>query len=81
MPGTVIAVHAASGDTVSAGQTILVIEAMKMEHTLVAAKAGLVTVNLKTGDLVALDQIVASVAPEKNADGTPETISDKEDSE
>ncbi|WP_104082998.1 biotin carboxylase N-terminal domain-containing protein [Cryobacterium sp. Y11] len=70
MPGTVIAVHAATGDTVTAGQTILVVEAMKMEHKLVAATAGRVTVNLKTGDLVALDQIVATV-----------TITDKEDPE
>ena len=74
MPGTVIAVHAATGDTVAAGQTILVVEAMKMEHKLVAATAGRVTVNLKTGDLVALDQIVAKI-------NTPVTISDKEDSE
>ena len=74
MPGTVIAVHAATGDTVAAGQTILVVEAMKMEHKLVAATAGRVTVNLKTGDLVALDQIVATIS-------TPVTISDKEDSE
>ncbi|TFD58743.1 ATP-grasp domain-containing protein [Cryobacterium suzukii] len=74
MPGTVIAVHAATGDVVTAGQTILVVEAMKMEHKLVAATAGRVTVNLKTGDLVALDQIVATIS-------TPETIADKEDSE
>jgi len=77
MPGTVIAVHAVTGDTVSAGQTILVVEAMKMEHKLVAATAGRVTVNLKTGDLVALDQIVASIA----TDITPESISDKGNSE
>jgi len=77
MPGTVIAVHAATGDTVAAGQTLLVVEAMKMEHKLVAATAGRVTVNLKTGDLVALDQIVASIA----TDITPESISDQEGSE
>jgi acetyl-CoA/propionyl-CoA carboxylase biotin carboxyl carrier protein len=74
MPGTVIAVHAATGDTVAAGQTILVVEAMKMEHKLVAAAAGRVTVNLKIGDLVVLDQIVATIS-------TPVTISDREDSE
>ncbi|TFD54932.1 ATP-grasp domain-containing protein [Cryobacterium sp. Hh7] len=79
MPGTVIAVHAATGDTVTAGQTILVVEAMKMEHKLVAATAGRVTVNLKTGDLVALDQIVATVTPETST--TPGTSADKEDSE
>ncbi|MDJ0339522.1 biotin carboxylase N-terminal domain-containing protein [Cryobacterium sp. PH31-O1] len=72
MPGTVIAVHAATGDTVTVGQTLLVVEAMKMEHKLVAATAGRVTVNLKTGDLVALDEIVATIS-------TPETIPDKEE--
>ncbi|MDJ0376654.1 biotin carboxylase N-terminal domain-containing protein [Cryobacterium sp. PH31-L1] len=65
MPGTVIAVHAATGDVVTAGQTILVVEAMKMEHKLVAATAGRVTVNLKTGDLVSLDQIVATVTTQE----------------
>ena len=79
MPGTVIAVHAATGDVVTAGQTILVVEAMKMEHKLVAATAGRVTVNLKTGDLVVLDQIVATVTPETST--TPGTSADKEDSE
>ncbi|WP_104192325.1 biotin carboxylase N-terminal domain-containing protein [Cryobacterium sp. Y82] len=74
MPGTVIAVHSVTGDVVTAGQTILVVEAMKMEHKLVAATAGRVTVNLKTGDLVALDQIVATIS-------TTATISEKEDSE
>ncbi|MBB5640318.1 biotin carboxylase N-terminal domain-containing protein [Cryobacterium roopkundense] len=84
MPGTVIAVHAATGDTVTAGQTILVVEAMKMEHKLVASAAGRVTVNLKVGDLVALDQVVASVLaatpPDTAADTAPETTPDNGDS-
>jgi acetyl-CoA/propionyl-CoA carboxylase biotin carboxyl carrier protein len=62
MPGTVIAVHAASGDLVEIGQTILTVEAMKMEHKLVAATAGVVSVTFKPGDLVKLDQIVATIA-------------------
>ncbi len=40
MPGTVTAVHVADGDTVSAGQALLVLEAMKMEHTIRAPAAG-----------------------------------------
>jgi len=59
---TVIAVHAASGDLVEIGQTILTVEAMKMEHKLVAATAGVVSVTFKPGDLVKLDQIVATIA-------------------
>ncbi len=62
MPGTVVAVHAATGDHVTVGQAILSVEAMKMEHQLTAATAGIVTVTLKLGDLVRLDQVVATVA-------------------
>ena len=43
MPGTVLAVHVAPGDTVSAGQAVAVVEAMKMEHTVTAPVAGTVT--------------------------------------
>ncbi|TFC13104.1 acetyl/propionyl-CoA carboxylase subunit alpha [Cryobacterium algoritolerans] len=74
MPGTVVAVHTANGDLVAVGQAILTVEAMKMEHRLTAATAGIVTVTLKPGDLVTLDQIVATVtdAPEPGASG-PDT--------
>ncbi|MBC7441674.1 MAG: acetyl/propionyl-CoA carboxylase subunit alpha [Ramlibacter sp.] len=62
MPGTVVAVHAATGDLVAVGQAILTVEAMKMEHRLTALTAGLVTVTFKPGDLVRLDQVVATIA-------------------
>ncbi|MDJ0348602.1 biotin carboxylase N-terminal domain-containing protein [Cryobacterium sp. PH29-G1] len=68
MPGTVVAVNAGSGDLVAAGQTILVVEAMKMEHKLVAQTEGRVTVTVKTGDLVKLDQIVATITPDQAAE-------------
>ena len=42
MPGTVVAVAVAVGDTVVAGQPIAVVEAMKMEHTLRATTASVV---------------------------------------
>ncbi|TFC80626.1 acetyl/propionyl-CoA carboxylase subunit alpha [Cryobacterium sp. TmT2-59] len=61
MPGTVVAVHAATGDLVAVGQAILTVEAMKMEHRLTALIAGLVTVTFKPGDLVKLDQVVATI--------------------
>lgn len=38
MPGMVIAVHVAAGDTVHAGQVLMVIESMKLETTLTAAR-------------------------------------------
>ncbi|WP_369962846.1 biotin carboxylase N-terminal domain-containing protein [Leifsonia sp. EB34] len=65
MPGTVVAVPVASGAEVEAGDTVAVVEAMKMEHRLVAPIAGTVTVKVAPGDLVKLDQLVAVVdAPE-----------------
>jgi propionyl-CoA carboxylase alpha chain len=43
MPGTVVRVQAGVGDTVSAGQVLVVLEAMKMEHSVRAPHAGTVT--------------------------------------
>ncbi|MEJ7891157.1 MAG: biotin carboxylase N-terminal domain-containing protein [Solirubrobacteraceae bacterium] len=43
MPGTVLRVAVAEGDTVAARQPLLVLEAMKMEHEIVAPAAGTVT--------------------------------------
>ena len=42
MPGTIIAVKITAGDTVEKGDTLLIVEAMKMEYTLVAPRAGLI---------------------------------------
>ncbi len=42
MPGKVIAVHVNEGDVVELGAPIIVLEAMKMEHTLTAAVSGIV---------------------------------------
>ena len=43
MPGTVIAVRVEAGATVTAGQPVLVMEAMKMQHTINAPTDGVVT--------------------------------------
>jgi 3-methylcrotonyl-CoA carboxylase alpha subunit len=42
MPGKIVAVHVAAGDHVDRGAPLLVLEAMKMEHTIVAPSAGTV---------------------------------------
>ena len=42
MPGTVLAVAVAAGDTVVAGQLLMIVEAMKMEHRITAPHAGMV---------------------------------------
>jgi acetyl-CoA/propionyl-CoA carboxylase biotin carboxyl carrier protein len=67
MPGTVVAVASKSGDEVEAGQLLVTIEAMKMEHKLTSSVAGVVTIDVVQGDLVALDQIVAQVSPHEGA--------------
>lgn len=61
MPGTVISVNVADGSSVVTGDTLLVVEAMKMEHRLTAALDGLATVAVSVGDLVSLGQIVATI--------------------
>ena len=40
MPGAVLAVHAAVGEAVEAGDPVVTLEAMKMEHVVVATIAG-----------------------------------------
>jgi 3-methylcrotonyl-CoA carboxylase alpha subunit len=53
MPGRVVQLLVAAGDTVSRGQALIVIEAMKMEHTIAAPRDGTVaTVRYAVGDLV-----------------------------
>ena len=53
MPATVVAVNVAAGDAVAAGQTLIVLEAMKMELPVRAPGDGrVVAVHCKPGDLV-----------------------------
>jgi len=53
MPGRVVQLLVAAGDSVKQGQPLIVIEAMKMEHTIAAPRDGAVeTVRYAVGDLV-----------------------------
>jgi len=64
MPGKVIAVDVAQGDTVEAGQRLLVLEAMKMEHALTAPFAGTVTeLSVSAGSQVQVEALLAVVEP------------------
>jgi acetyl-CoA/propionyl-CoA carboxylase biotin carboxyl carrier protein len=64
MPGTVTVVKAAPGDKVSAGQSLLVVEAMKMEHVITSPHDGTVTeLDVTAGSTVAMDQVLAVVEP------------------
>ena len=71
MPGSVIAVHASAGDEVAEGQPILVMEAMKMQHTIAAPCAGTVTeLPASVGQQVEAGTVLAVVEPvEAGAEG------------
>jgi propionyl-CoA carboxylase alpha chain len=65
MPGKVIRVDAGIGDTVRRGQALVVLEAMKMEHTLRSPHDGTVTeVDCVTGDQVEAGAILVVVEAE-----------------
>jgi 3-methylcrotonyl-CoA carboxylase alpha subunit len=54
MSGTIVAVMVKPGDRVAKGAPLIVVEAMKMEHTVAAPADGVVTaVNYRVGDKVA----------------------------
>ncbi|MGB4137673.1 MAG: biotin/lipoyl-containing protein, partial [Microbacterium sp.] len=81
MPGAVTVVHVADGERVAAGQRIVTIEAMKMEHPVTAAHDGVVSLHVTVGAQVGRDQLLAVVAADTatdtataaatNADGPP----------
>jgi acetyl-CoA/propionyl-CoA carboxylase biotin carboxyl carrier protein len=63
MPGSVLLVPVQPGDAVEAGQTVVVLESMKMELALAAPVDGTVTeLGVSVGDKVGRDQIVARVS-------------------
>jgi acetyl-CoA/propionyl-CoA carboxylase biotin carboxyl carrier protein len=69
MPGTVTVVKVAVGDEVTAGQALLVVEAMKMEHVVSAPHAGTLTeLDVTPGTTVAMDQVLAVIAPHEGAE-------------
>jgi propionyl-CoA carboxylase alpha chain len=70
MPGSVIRLGAAIGDTVTAGQPLIWLEAMKMEHTIAAPVDGvLAELNVKTGQQVEVGAVLARVeAPQSEGD-------------
>ena len=62
VPGRVVAVNVAVGDTVEAGRPLLVIEAMKMEHPLTAPTAGVVAmIGVAVGDQAKAGDVLAVV--------------------
>ncbi|MFD6219416.1 ATP-binding protein [Nocardia asteroides] len=66
MPGSVIRLGAAEGDQVTQGQPILWLEAMKMEHTIVAPATGVLSaLNVTVGQQVEVGTVLAVVEEEE----------------
>ncbi|MUL85760.1 MULTISPECIES: biotin carboxylase N-terminal domain-containing protein [unclassified Mycolicibacterium] len=66
MPGAVVRVGAAVGDTVTAGQPLIWLEAMKMEHTIAAPEDGvLAELNVAAGQQVEVGAVLARVESEE----------------
>ena len=64
MPGGIIAVHRRAGDAVEAGDPIVTLEAMKMEHIVAAPLTGtLAEVTARQGQQVTRGQVLATVEP------------------
>jgi acetyl-CoA carboxylase carboxyltransferase component len=64
MTGIVVSVNVAVGDHVRAGQTVAVLESMKMEHVVDAAEDGIVaSINVAVGDNLAPGAVVLTLSP------------------
>ena len=64
MPGSLVVVHAKPGDKVAKGQALLVMESMKMETTLTAARDGVVAaVHFAPGQTFDRDALLLSLEP------------------
>ena len=64
MPGKVIAVDVSEGQSVTAGQRLLVLEAMKMEHALPAPFNGVVEgLTVTAGGQVQVEAVLCRVVP------------------
>jgi acetyl-CoA/propionyl-CoA carboxylase biotin carboxyl carrier protein len=69
MQGTVLEVQVAEGDSVTAGQVICIVEAMKMENEVHAHREGTVTeLSVAAGEPVRTGQVICVVAPGPSGD-------------
>ncbi|HAX06016.1 MAG TPA: hypothetical protein DCX77_10095, partial [Acidimicrobiaceae bacterium] len=63
MPGKILAIEVVEGDSVETGQLLVLMEAMKMEHQIVAAFDGAVTeVRVVVGDQVDNGELLVVIA-------------------
>ena len=78
LPGTVLSVHVNAGDSVVAGQLMVVVEAMKMEHSIAAVTdASVAEVCVAAGDRVDTGQLLVRLAdPSADVDDAADTTTD-----
>jgi acetyl/propionyl-CoA carboxylase alpha subunit len=75
LPGRVVSVEVEVGDAVEAGQPLVVLEAMKVTHTVASTSAGIVTeVLVEPGDTIAAHQVLVRLAATEP--GTTESLHD-----
>jgi geranyl-CoA carboxylase alpha subunit len=75
MNGRVVAVHVAVGDTVKAGQPVLTLDAMKMEHVHAAPVSGRVkALNAVMGDQVAVYRVIAEIEQTEKSEPAAEAV-------
>ena len=76
MPGTVVAVHAEAGQQIVAGAPVVVLEAMKMQHTIGAPGDGVVAgINVKASAQVAAGEVLAVI----ESDSSDQASQDREE--
>jgi len=62
MPGTIIKITVKKGDTVKAGDTVVIVEAMKMENEIHSPVDGMVEeIYVKEGDMVNPDEVIIRI--------------------
>ena len=62
MPGKILSVDKNVGDAVESGQTIMILEAMKMENEIVAPQAGTIaSINVSVGTAVEAGEVLATL--------------------
>jgi pyruvate carboxylase subunit B len=62
MPGMIINYEKNVGDSVSQGETVVILEAMKMENALPSPSSGIIkSVNYRSGDTVAKGDVLAII--------------------
>ena len=62
MPGTVLAINKAVGDTVATNEAVLILEAMKMENEIVAPKAGkIASIQVSNGQQVEASSVLFTI--------------------